>query len=314
MKKIRLLSLLLTLLTSPLFAQFDYGFDFSKAGTSGFQFLKIGIGAEQIAMGDAAASTVSGVSSVYWNPAGLGWLEKRQVFAHQTNWLVDSKHSALALAFPFKSIRVAVNVMSLAVNEFEETTVADPLGTGRMVDAGDFMVGLAITRRYTDRLSIGAQVKFVQEKLDDVTFDNFLFDVGTIYYTGFRDLRLSFVLQHFGPDITVFDNKFKMPLLFRIGAADNLIDRENFRLIAAVDLIHPTDNNESVNWGMELLLMDALALRGGYRMNVDEGDLSLGAGLRTPTLSGFQTRVDYAYSSFGDVFGTIHRFSLMLEF
>jgi hypothetical protein len=314
MKRCYLIYLILIALFNTSFAQFDYGFDFSKSGTSGLQFLKIGVGAEQIAFGEAASSTVKDASSVFWNPAGLGWMNKRQIFFSYTNWLVNSKHSALAVSLPLKSIIVAFSVVSLNIEEFEETTVLSPTGTGRMVDAGDIVIGAAVSRKFTDRLTIGGQVKFVQERLDDVTFSNILFDIGTIYFTGLRDLRLSFTFQHFGPDKKILDQKFKMPLLFRVGAADNIIKGKNIRLTTAVDLVHPTDNNEWVNWGVELELIKALALRGGYRFNVDQGKLSFGFGLTPPILSVVQPKIDYAYSSYGDVFGASHRFSLGFSF
>jgi hypothetical protein len=215
---------------------------------------------------------------------------------------------------PLGSFVVGANIAVLSIKEFEETTVAAPTGTGRMVGAGDFLIGIAVARRYTDQLTIGAQVKFVQEKLDDVTFNNFLFDIGTIYFTGFRDLRLAFALQHFGPDKKVYEEKFKMPLLFRVGAADNIITTEDVRLIAAVDLVHPTDNNEWVNVGLEVAFMKLVALRGGYRINVDEGALTLGFGLQLPDLAGVHPQLDYAYISYGDIFGATHRFSLAFTF
>lgn len=311
MKKQLIIAIIL-MASQAAFGQFDYGFDFSKSGTSSFQFLKIGVGAQQIALGEAVTSTVDDGSAVFWNPAGLAWMEKRQILAHQSNWLVDSKHSALAIAVPFKAFHFAVSLISLSVDPFQETTVQQPLGTGRMVEAGDFLAGLAITRKFTDRLSIGGQVKFVQEKLDDLEYSNILFDIGTIYFTGFRDLRLAFALQHFGPDKAVLDQKFKMPLLFRMGLADHLISNEQLQLTASVDLVHPTDNNEWVNWGMEITFLNSLALRGGYRLNTDEGEFSLGAGIVSPSLAGFRPKIDYAYSSYGDIFGAIHRFTVAL--
>lgn len=314
MKIFYLLIVLLALTAKCSFAQFDYGFDFSKAGTSGLQFLKIGIGAKQVGFGSAVSSTVDDAAAVFWNPAGIGWLTHKQVFLAHNTWLADSKHSAISYAMPVGSFVLAANIAVLSIKEFEETTVDAPTGTGRMVGAGDFMFGIAIARKYTDQLSIGAQVKFVQEKLDDVTFSNFLFDVGTIYYTGFRDLRLAFTLQHFGPDKKIFDQKFKMPLLFRLGAADNIINNEDLRITAAVDLVHPTDNNEWVNMGLEVGLMKYFAIRGGYRVNVDQGDFSLGFGLLSPDVMGVLPQLDYAYVSYGDIFGATHRFSLAFSF
>ncbi len=302
------------LMVNSVFAQFDYGFDFSKSGTSGLQFLKIGIGAKQVGFGSAVSSTVDDAAAVFWNPAGIGWMNEKQVFLAHNTWLVDSRHSAISFAMPLGSFVVGANIAVLNIKEFEETTVDFPGGTGRMVGAGDFVIGLAVARKYTEKLSIGLQVKFVQEKLDDVTFNNFLFDVGTIYYTGFRDLRLAFTLQHFGPDKKLFDTNFKMPLLFRLGAADHIINTDNLRITTAVDLVHPTDNNEWVNLGLEIGLVKLIEIRGGYRINVDEGALTLGFGLQAPHMMGVRPQLDYAYVSYGDIFGATHRFSLAFSF
>lgn len=301
-------------LHQPLLGQFDYGFDFSKSGTSGMQFLKVGVGAREEALGEAAVSMVHDANAVFWNAAGLGWVENRQIHATHNRWLVDSRHSAAVVALPVRSLVVGLSVVSLAIDDFEETTVEQPLGTGRMVSASDILLGLAVARRFTDRLLIGGQIKFAQEKLDEVTFSNLLFDVGTIYSTGFHNLRLGFSLQHFGPDKKIFRQKFRMPLLFRIGASDDLIQTANYRLSAAVDLVHPTDNDEWVNWGLELQALDLVAFRGGYRLNVDEGSVTLGAGLQSPGRQSLKLKIDYAYVSFGEAFGATHRFSLGLAF
>jgi hypothetical protein len=77
------------------------------------------------------------------------------------------------------------------------------MGTGRMVSAGDLLIGVAAARRFTDKLTIGLQLKYVRESLDNDVVSNVLFDVGSIYYTGFHNLRLGFALQHFGPDMKV---------------------------------------------------------------------------------------------------------------
>lgn len=314
MKKCYFVLLILVIISGNTFAQFDYGFDFSKAGTSGLQFLKIGLGGKEVGFGSAVSSTVDNAASVFWNPAGLGWMTQKQLFLSHNTWLVDSKHSALSFAMPFNSLVVAVSAAVLSIKGFEETTVLLPNGTGRRVEAADMMIGVAVAKKFTEKLTIGGQVKYVQEKLDDVTFNSILFDIGTIYYTGFRDLRLAFTLQHFGADQKIFDQKFKMPLLFRVGAADYIIKGESFSILTAVDLVHPTDNNEWVNWGLEVGLINALAIRGGYRFNVDEGALSLGFGVKLPILDSAYSNIDYAYVSYGEIFGNTHRFSLSFTF
>ena len=104
-----------------------------------------------------------------------------------------------------------------------------------------------------------------------------------------------------------------MPLLFRVSVADDLIDSDQFKVVGTAELVHPTDNNEWVNVGVETTIVDLLAVRAGYRINVDEGALSFGAGLR-PSLGGMRLVADYAYSSMGAVFGATHRISVGFSF
>jgi hypothetical protein len=316
MKKIFVILQIVSILfcTEKDFAQFNYGFDFSKAGSAGLQFLKIGTGARETAMGEAATAVVNDANSVFWNPAGISYLEKGEVIFSHNQWLVDSKHNAAVVAYPFGSYVVALNVVTLDINEFEETTALQPDGTGRMVQAGDLLIGLAVAKRFTDKLSIGVQVKYVQEKLDNYKFSNVLFDVGTIYYTGFRQLRLGFALQHFGPDMKLVNQEFRTPLLFRVSAADQIFSTKDIALTLAAELVHPTDNVEWVNFGTEMSLLDYIKLRGGYRLDNDLSKMSFGIGIKPPVLAGLDFKIDYSYTPSEIVFNDIQRFSLGLAF
>lgn len=295
---------------SSIYGQYDYGFDFSKAGSSGLQFLKIGVSAREVAMGEAVTGSVKGVNALYWNVAGIAYSTSTEASFSYNNWLVDSKVSSAAAVIPWNDFVIGVNAISFAINDFEETTVANPNGTGRMVSAGDLLIGLSLARRFTDKLSIGMQIKYVREKLDDYSADNVLFDIGALYYTGFRNIRLAFSLQHFGPDMQVVNQTFKTPLLFRLSATDEIIDTEDLKLTLAAELVHPTDNNEWVNVGTELNLMKYFFVRGGYRFNVDESKFSAGIGVISPRFTGIETRIDYAYTKSEIVFDDIHRITI----
>lgn len=315
MKKFQIIIALMFLIFVPInraLAQLNYGFDFTKSGTAGLQFLKIGVGARETAMGEAVTSLVNDANSVFWNPSGIAYVENYQVSLSYNNWLSSSKHSSAVLAFPVASFVFAVSAATLRIEDFEETTALMPEGTGRMVSAGDYVFGLAAARRFTDRLSIGLQVKYVLEKLDDYSIDNFLFDVGAIYTTGFSNLTLGFALQHFGPDMRLLNQDFRTPLLFRLSASDKFKLNEDFIITGAAELVHPTDNNEWVNLGLELQLLKYFAIRGGHRINVDEGRWSLGFGLTPPLFGSVSSRIDYAFVLSEEVFNDIHRISIMI--
>ncbi len=315
MKKINIIAITFVLMLTPLtenIAQLDYGFDFSKAGTAGLQFLKIGVGARETGMGEAVTSLVNDANAVFWNASGIAYIENYEAAVSHKNWLAGSRHNSAVFAFPLGQFVFAVSTASLTIREFEETTALLPEGTGRMVGAGDYLFGLAAARRFTDRLAIGVQAKYVHEKLDDYAIDNFLFDVGAIYATGFRDLTLGFSLQHFGPDMRLVDQDFRTPLLFRIGASDKIKISEDLIFTGAAELVHPTDNKEWVNLGFEAQILKYIALRSGHRINVDNGKWSLGLGLTPPVLAGIAMRVDYAFVVSETVFDDVHRFSIKI--
>lgn len=315
MKKILYVLLFFIVITSSnSFAQFNFGFDFSKAGSAGLQSLKIESGARERALGGAVVSLVNNANAIFWNVAGIGYVNNFQVFASHSNWLVDSRHITLAAAYPVGPVVIGLSVMSMQINDFEETTVILPQGTGRMVSAGDLSIGIGVARQFTDKLYIGGQIKYVREKLDDESFDNFLFDIGTIYHTGWRHLRLGFALQHFGPDMKFLNKTFRTPLLFRVGAADDIINSENLLATLSVELVHPTDNNEWFNAGAEFVFLKIFSLRGGYRFNNDNGKFSTGVGVNSSVLGISNITVDYAFTSYANVFEDIHTITVGASF
>ncbi|MEM6782875.1 MAG: PorV/PorQ family protein [Bacteroidota bacterium] len=293
-------------------AQIDQGFEFEKSGAAGLQFLKIGLGARESALGEAAAAMTHDANAVFWNVGALPLIDGPQAAFTRNEWLVNSSLDAVVVATPLGSYALALSVARFGIEPFEETTVQEPDGTGRTVEAGDVLIGLAAARRFTDRLTIGVQAKYVVETLDDDSISNVLFDVGALYYTGFRRLRLAFTLQHFGPDVQGVEQTFRTPLLFRVAVADDLVQLPTVRVVGTLELVHPTDNQEWVNGGVEAIVLDVLALRTGYRIGVDEGVWSVGMGVMPPRIEGVGLQADYAYVPFGDLLGATHRFTVRL--
>ena len=298
-------------LFSSLTAQLDYGFDFSKVGSAGFQFLKIDVGAGPTGFGGAATSIVNDGLGVYWNIAGIADIKNYHFSVSENEWLVDSKVQTAVFAKRFNNNVVAVNLMTYRINPFEETTVQEPYGTGRMVNAGNDLIGLALARNFTDKLKLGFQIKYVNEILDDYSYSNLMLDVGSLYKTGFRDIKLAFVFQNFGPDISPINKKFRTPLVFKIGASDTFFKSNAILSKIGIDLIHPIDGNELINVGVENSIFNIFQIRIGNQFNRDLVNLSYGIGLKDIKLyDGIYYNVDYSYSIINDIFGDLHRISM----
>ena len=100
-----------------------------------------------------------------------------------------------------------------------------------------------------------------------------------------------------------------MPTRFHIGAAYDLIDTEQNKLIITAQVTNPSDNAEQLNIGAEYSFVDQFFLRTGYEFGIQERKIpSLGAGFVLPVGNKI-IKADYAYSLY-ERLGEIHRIAI----
>lgn len=298
--------------------------DFAKVGTSGAHFLDIGMGARGVAMGDAyTAIGATDATATFWNPSALAFGDGMSFVGTYVQYFADITYSSGAVSYPMGSIGTfGLSFAYLNAGEMQETTVYQPEGTGDTFTASDVMVGLTYSRALTDRFAFGGNFKYIQENLADLQASAVAFDLSTLYYTGFRSLRLGMVVRNFGPDLefdgsyvdydngTPLDEKkkyspFHMPLTFKVGIAYDVFQSgANHQITLSADAVHPNDSYERVNVGGEYRFLNTLAIRGGFISNHDTAGLTLGLGVN---LANFQ--VDYSYSDFGVLDG-VNQFTI----
>ncbi len=304
---------------------------FNKSGRTAFQFVKIGVGARQTALGEAAIAIVRDVNAIFWNPASISGIGSVEGSASFTRWFADMNYYGAAAGFRWEGVgTIALNAASLNYGDLQEALVRVPSGsadtrTGATFTGGDVMVGAAFAREFNDRLSIGIGAKMLQEDLWTYSVRTWAFDVGTNYDIGYKGLRLAMSAQNFGPAVKWLEHSnrpegYDLPLVYRIGTAMNLVDREEGFLTAgdlhkvtlAVDAIHTNDYGDRFHLGAEYVFDDILSLRAGYRFNYDEGKFSAGIGLRQ-RISGVEVRIDYAYVSY-EFLDSPHRFTISFAY
>jgi hypothetical protein len=143
-----------------------------------------------------------------------------------------------------------------------------------------------------------------------------MLDMGTFYWTGYKTLRFSASISHFGSQVkpegkynksvldkdtgeeTIIESEFEEfspPTVFRVGAAMDIFSFFGSKFIAAIQLNHPVDDAENISLGAEYLFLEILSLRGGYKINKAEEDYSFGAGIKIP-VGEIHLTVDYSYS------------------
>jgi len=306
-----------------------------QVGTSMANFLKIGVGARALSMGDAYVALCDDITSMYWNPGALDRIEGSEFILQQTNWLVDTKIYYVGGCLKTQGWgSIGLSAHYFTSGEIEETTLLSPDGTGRTFTADDFAIGLTYSKRITDRFSTGISVKMIQESLYREKASTVALDVGSVFETDFlNNLRIGMCLSNLGgsmrlsgSDLSVqyaanpdFPTKvirsdlateeWDIPLYFRFGVAADVMNREHYRLTLSSEVMDSRDFIHRISVGAELGINDYIFLRSGYKFNYDEDSFSLGGGVKL-NLAGTKMRLDYAYGKM-DVFDNTQRFSFI---
>ena len=330
MRKVFGLSVALLLMVGLLLPTISAAEEFAKVGTVGAQFMKIPVGARGVAMGSAFSAISDDATAMFWNPAGLVFIDKTAVSVEQINWIADISYNSFAAAYTLEDIGTfgVHGIFTDYGDDIVGTVVAANedgyVETGN-VDVSGYSFGISYARNLSDRFSVGGTVKFIGQSLgsnlmpDGSTKDNKVsgvaFDFGTIFYPGWESFRFGMSVRNFGVELQYENEAFEAPLTFTIGAAFDFLDMfqvDEQELLVSIDLQHPRDYTERVKMGLEYLLFNMFAFRAGYVTNHDVMGASLGLGFFYD-LSGVGLRIDYAYSD-TEYFDSVQRISAGFSF
>jgi hypothetical protein len=311
--------------------------DFERVGSAGFQFLKLPVDARSAAMGGILTSLSHGDASMaFSNPASIADIKGLSANFSQMGWIADINYYNASVGKNFGALgTLALSFMYVDYGEMERTEfipLFDDAGsymfeveqniTGEMFGANDWAFGLSYARNITDRLQFGGTVKYMQQKIDDVSTNAIGIDVGTIYYTGLHTFRIAMLGRNFGPDtefaewderIRVEPAAVKLPMSFVLGGAVDILEltEDNpYLWTVAGEFVHTNDASEKINVGTEFSFQNLISLRAGYRFNYDEEGLTAGAGIRVHSGNTF-IKINYSYIDFGR-FDSVNMFTVGL--
>ncbi|MBN2408057.1 MAG: PorV/PorQ family protein [Elusimicrobia bacterium] len=284
-------------------------------GTSGAAFLKIAPGARPVGMGGAYTAVKGDVNALYYNPAGLGSIEKPQVGAMHTEWIDDIKYNFAAGAFSLKRGVLGVSATLLTMGELEGRGAdREPSGEFR---AYDFAMQMSYAAEISDRSLLGSTLKYVRQQIDDETANGVAVDLGLQRELG-SGLSLGVAVRNLGPGMKFISETYSLPLTFSFGTG---LVIGGIRLGADTSW-EAADGNVKLAFGTEYLPVQFLSLRGGYFLNAlrsavepDKEKLfsrknGLGGGIGVKVLG---YRLDYAVVPYAEL-GTTQRMSFLFQF
>ncbi|MFN3269106.1 MAG: PorV/PorQ family protein [Candidatus Kapaibacteriota bacterium] len=309
------------------------GETFVKVGAAGSQFLKIPIGARGNGLAGAYSSLCNDLTSIYWNPAGLADVKNIAADFSYTQWFAGFKHSFGAFALPIgRNFTSAISLVSLNSGNIEITTLEKPNGTGLSYQVNDVAIAFTFAGYLTDQFSFGLTAKYVSNAISNLSSRGIAFDVGTMYETGIRGIRLGFSIHNLGVkqaysgqdlnsskklyealnaaplDIAYIASSYSLPLIFRAGISTEVWKVEDHRVVTATDFVTLSDSPENYSLGAEYVFKDFLALRAGYKFGTDIFGLSGGVGLKY-FAGGFEGEFDYSITPTKNV-GLVNRLSI----
>jgi len=283
--------LLATVLPGPCWAQ----------GTSGSQFLGIGIGARAQGMGGAFTSVADGAAGFRWNPAGLSRATGHQVTLSHVAWLDDVSYQSAGYVLPLGVagvLGVALEAGSLSWDN-DAVGVDEPAGR-----ASDFAGSIAYARPLLSGLGVGGAFKYVSSELGPDAASSYAFDVGAVYRPS-ENLSLGAAVRNVGAGLTYGVEEDPLPAVMAVGGSYNLKG-----VLVSVDLEKQNDLEAVTRVGAEYSPAPYMTLRGGAVSGGESALSALTGGLGVNW--GSTWGLDYAFRD--SDFGGTHQLSLTAGF
>jgi hypothetical protein len=309
-----------------------------KLAQTGMKFLSISVDARAAGLANAMTAIDGGGASLFYNPAGMAWQDGAgDIALGRVQWVADIDYDFAAASFKPADGQYGIFGLSFVYaqyGELEETIRYD--NEQGFLDIGTFKptawsLGFGYAKAFTDRFSVGGQVKYANQDLGNSILDEdgaggylrsdnsigvAAFDLGMFYKTGFKSMNFAVTARNFAREITYEEESFQLPLTLTIGLSMDVLDltgaSRNQSLLVTVDAANPRDFSEQLRVGAEYRFQQILSLRLGYAFPTDQEGISFGVGL-TPSLGSVGFAVDYSYTDFG-VFSEVQRLTLKFKF
>jgi len=287
-------------------------------GQNTYDFLNIDMSARAASLGGSFVTNNDDVDVLFYNPAGMSFLEKDPVSFSFVKHLMDINLFSLAYSTEFENIgRFGTAIKYINYGSFDE---ADEFGnrTGEF-NAGELAFILGYTNEFSENFYYGANAKVIYSSIADESSSAIALDLGINYEIPNQKLNLAAAVSNLGAQLSSYiDTKEDLPLDVAIGISKRL---ENLPVRLSLDFHQLNKERDELyqhlkgfSLGAEFYLSEVFTLRFGYD-NEKRSDLKVGS---SSGIAGFNGGLgvkiseyvfNYGYSSLGTI-GAMHRIGL----
>ncbi|MEO0098935.1 MAG: PorV/PorQ family protein [candidate division WOR-3 bacterium] len=292
---------------------FGYG-----PGETGYNFLKLGIGARPVAMGSAFTGVADDAHSIFWNPGGVALFPKFDATLMMMNLFSHITYGALGVKFPLqKRLGCGIGMALLSAKDTRRDDLGEEIGEYYF---NNFLFTTVLSFRPLTNLSLGFALKGIGARLDTFFSYSFALDGGGLYSPK-KNLFLGAGLFNLGTPQKFSTEKSSLPTNLRLGLAYKIPISLHYLLFAS-DCLFALDQKPNFSFGGELKLnnlpqkSEELYLRAGYQTGYHLGSwkgISFGIGYARKIARNISFVIDATYFDYGYV-GASERISLSLRF
>ena len=287
-------------------------------GQNTYDFLRVDMSARAASLGGSFVTNNDDVDVLFYNPAGMSFLEKDPVSFSFVKHLMDINLFSLAYSTEFENIgRFGSAIKYINYGTFDE---ADEFGnrTGEF-SAGELAFILGYTNEFSENFYYGANAKVIYSSIADESSSAIALDLGINYEIPNQKLNLATAVLNLGTQLSSYiDTKEDLPLDVTIGISKRL---ENLPVRLSLDFHQLNKDRDELyqhlkgfSVGAEFYLSEVFTLCFGYD-NEKRSDLKVGS---SSGIAGFngglgvkvsEYSFNYGYSSLGSI-GAMHRIGL----
>lgn len=267
----------------------------------GGEFLLIPLSARAVGQGDAViADTTLGTAAMWWNPASLSRLSKREIAVHHGQNVIYQANM-VALAVPSKVLGT-LSLSGLIVDYGRYPSFApDGSPNGGEIGTYNYQLAASYASSIGDRFSAGVTYKFLMFRnacsgycgpnFTSASGSSNAVDFGAQYVVPIKlPLTLGAAIRNLGPSMPVRDaaQADPLPRFIQIGGRLQIpsaaLKKNNASLEVSSDLMHSDAiSGTAIGMGVTLGYREMLFLQGGYKAMAEdqsEGGPSIGVGFR----------------------------------
>ncbi len=247
----------------------------------------VGAGARSMAMGGAFTGLADDASAPYFNPAGLAFLDEHQLMVMHAPLFIDTSYNYIASANPLGD-RLGALALSDAMLLSDGFQLRDT--NNQLLDENGSLNNNAIlgsyARKITQKLAVGGNAKFIQQKVAGFSDSTLGMDAGVLYKPA-PVISMGLFLGNFNsPSIKLQTSEDIYRPITRFGLASEIFKG---RLVLTADMTKVSQQDNLFAAGAELAANRFFSIRTGFNAN---RSYTLGMGLNMKKL-----RVDYAFSN-----------------